>query len=42
MSPSIINLGIFGGWGRVYLDCWSLLYMVGEPNDSAQGIARPY
>ena len=31
MSPSIINLGIVGGSGRVYLDCWSLLYIVGEP-----------
>ncbi|TAG97666.1 MAG: hypothetical protein EAZ18_02290, partial [Oscillatoriales cyanobacterium] len=19
------------GWGRVYLNCWSLLYIVGEP-----------
>jgi len=22
---------IYRGWGRVYIDCWSSLYIVGEP-----------
>jgi len=33
---------VIGGEGRVYVDCWYSLGIVGEPFDYAQGIARPY